>query len=95
MAEKIAFTLQDLYKTLRRHDVDILKHFNDDDLNDFDYLYYAINSDIMNNALSIVMNMLMKNEERLLRIIRFAEMDHLLRNVTHGLKITLKPKKPC
>ena len=63
MAEKIAFTLQDLYKTLRRHDVDILKHFNDDDLNDFDYLYYAINSDIMSNALSIVMNMMIKNEE--------------------------------
>lgn len=63
MAKKISFTLQDLYKTLRRHDVDILKHFNDDNLNDFDYLYYAINSDIMSNALSIVINMLMKNEE--------------------------------
>ena len=62
MADKIPFTLQDLYKTLRRHDKDILKHFNDENLNDHDYLFYAINSDIMSNALSIVINILINNE---------------------------------
>ena len=39
----LAFTLKDLYKTLRRHDVDILKHFNDDDLNDSDNNLIYIN----------------------------------------------------
>lgn len=63
MSEKIVFTLNDLYKTLRRHDVDILKHFNDECLSDYDYLFYAINSDIMSNALNIVMNRLLNNPE--------------------------------
>lgn len=62
MAEKLLFTLNDLYKTLKHHDTDILKHFDDENLSDFDYLFYAINSDIMSNGLSIVINLLFNNE---------------------------------
>lgn len=58
MADKIPFTLDDLYITLRKHDKDILAHFNDDKLSDYDYLFYAIFSDIVSNALSIVANIL-------------------------------------
>lgn len=63
MCDKIQFSIQDLYKTLRRHDKDILKHFDDDELSDYDYLFYAINSDIVTNALSIVINILIGNEQ--------------------------------
>lgn len=59
--QKIEFTLDDLYKTLKTHDLEILKHFNDPDLSDSDYLFYAINSDICSNALGIVINLLLKN----------------------------------
>lgn len=62
MSSKIKFTIDDLYKTLKRHDVDILKHFNDEKLSDYDYLFYAINSDIMSNALNIVINLMIDNE---------------------------------
>ena len=58
---KIPFTLDDLYKTLKKHDSDILKHFNDTDLSDDLYLFYGINSDIISNALSIVINLLTGN----------------------------------
>ena len=63
MCDKIQFSIQDLYKTLRRHDKDILKHFDDDELSDYDYLFYALNSDIVSNALSIVINILIGNEQ--------------------------------
>ena len=62
MADKISFTLDDLYITLRKHDKDILAHFNDDKLSDCDYLFYAIFSDIVSNALSIVANIFIDNE---------------------------------
>ena len=80
MSDKIPFTIQDLYKTLRRHDKDILKHFNDDDLNDYNYLFYAINSDIMSNALSIVMNILINNEPT-------AGIDNNARSIIEGFVI--------
>lgn len=80
MSDKIPFTIQDLYKTLRRHDKDILKHFNDDDLSDYDYLFYAINSDIMSNALSIVMNILINNEPT-------AGIDNNARSIIEGFVI--------
>lgn len=63
MCDKIQYSIQDLYKTLRRHDKDILKHFDDDELSDYDYLFYALNSDIVSNALSIVINILIGNEQ--------------------------------
>lgn len=62
MADKIPFTLDDLYITLKKHDKDILAHFNDDKLSDDDYLFYAIFSDIVSNALSIVANIFIDNE---------------------------------
>ena len=55
MGSKKYITLDDLYRTLRVHDKEILKHFNDESIDDQTYLFYAINSDIISNALSIVM----------------------------------------
>lgn len=54
--KKIDFTEDDFYKTLKQHDVAILKKFNDKDISDDDYFFYGINSDIMSNALSILIN---------------------------------------
>ncbi len=59
----IGFDLNDLYITLKKHDEDILKQFHDETLTDELYLFYAINSDIMSNALGMVMNILSNNEE--------------------------------
>lgn len=59
--EKDELDLENLYKTLKRYDVDILKHFNDEEISDWDYLFYAVNSDIMTNALGIVINLLDDN----------------------------------
>ena len=55
--------LQYLYKVLKKHDTEILKHFNDDSISDNDYFFYGINSDIMSNALHIVINYLSGNVE--------------------------------
>lgn len=55
MEKKNVFTFDDLYRTLRVHDEEILKHFNDESIDDQRYLFYAINSDIISNALSLVM----------------------------------------
>ena len=63
MSEKITFTENDLYKSLKKHDADILKHFNDSNLSDQEYLFYAINSDIMSNALGVLINMMSGNIE--------------------------------
>ena len=54
--KKIDFTEDDFYKTLKQHDVAILKKFNDKDISDDDYFFCGINSDIMSNALSILIN---------------------------------------
>lgn len=61
--KKIDFTEDDFYKTLREHDNAILKKFNDRDLNDEEYFFLGINSDIMSNALSIFINRLSGNSE--------------------------------
>lgn len=55
METKKIITLDDLYRTLRVHDKEILKHFNDESIDDQTYLFYAINSDIISNAISILM----------------------------------------
>ena len=39
--------LQYLYKVLKKHDIEILKHFCDDKLSDNDYFIYGINNDII------------------------------------------------
>ena len=56
------YTLQDLYRALKKYDADILKHFNDSSLTDKDYLLHAINSDIVSNAIHIVINLLYNNK---------------------------------
>lgn len=61
--KKINFTEDDFYKTLREHDKSILEHFNDENVGDDDYFFYGINSDIMSNALSILINRLSNNSE--------------------------------
>ena len=62
MEEKVYFTIDDLYRTLKKHDKDIQNHFNDDNLDDKTYFYYAINSDIITNALNIVINLKINNK---------------------------------
>lgn len=60
--EKFEF-LQNLYKTLRKHDEDILKHFCDENLSDNDYFFYGISSDIFSNAINVLTNYLSGNLE--------------------------------
>ncbi len=57
MLEKTKITLDDLYRSLKVHDEEILKHFDDKNLDDQQYLFYAINFDIISNALSLVIAM--------------------------------------
>ena len=59
--ESRSYDINDLYKTLKRHDKDILKHFCDDDLSDIDYFFYGINSDIISNSLNILINYFSNN----------------------------------
>lgn len=54
--------LNDLYKTLKKHDAEILKRFGDETLSDDHYFFCAINGDIMSNGLGIVTNLLCGNE---------------------------------
>ena len=56
-------SLQYLYKVLKKHDVEILKHFCDTSISDNEYFYYGINSDIISNALNILTNYLSGNIE--------------------------------
>ena len=58
---KIKITLGDLYKALKKHDAEILKNFNHEEISDELYFFYAINSDIMSNGLGIVTNLLYGN----------------------------------
>ena len=57
------YDIINLYKVLRRHDVEILKHYNCDEISDNDYFFYGINSDIVSNALNIITNYLSGNIE--------------------------------
>ena len=54
MGTKRTISTDDLYRTLKVRDEEILKHFNDESIDDQTYLFYAINSDIISNALSVV-----------------------------------------
>lgn len=60
--EKFEF-LQYLYKSLKKHDVEILKHFCDSTISDNDYFFYGINSDIISNTLNVLTNYLSGNIE--------------------------------
>jgi flagellar motor switch protein FliN len=57
------YDINNLYKVLRKHDVEILKHYNCDEISDNDYFFYGINSDIISNALNILTNYLSGNIE--------------------------------
>lgn len=57
------YDINNLYKVLRRHDVEILKHYNCDEISDNDYFFYGINSDIVSNTLNILTNYLSGNIE--------------------------------
>lgn len=63
MAEVKQYDINALYKVLKKHDVEILKHYNDDTVSDGDYFFYGINSDIMSSCLSILTNYLSGNIE--------------------------------
>lgn len=61
--KKIQFTEDDFYKTLRENDKDVLKQFNKKELSDDDYFFCGIHSDIVSNALSVIINRLSNNSE--------------------------------
>ena len=57
------YDMNNLYKVLRRYDVEILKHYNCEEESDDDYFFYGISSDIISNALNILTNYLSGNIE--------------------------------
>lgn len=57
------YDMNNLYKVLRRYDVEILKHYNCEEKSDDDYFFYGISSDIISNALNILTNYLSGNIE--------------------------------
>ena len=60
---KVKITLEVLYKSLKKHDAEILKNFNHEEISDDLYFINAINSDIMSNGLGIVTNLLYGNAD--------------------------------
>ena len=63
MSEVKQYDINALYRVLKKHDVDILKHYNDETVSDNDYFFYGINSDIISSCLSILTNYLSGNIE--------------------------------
>ena len=63
MAEVKQYDINALYRVLKKHDVEILKHYNDETVSDNDYFFYGINSDIISSCLSILTNYLSGNIE--------------------------------
>ena len=57
------YDINNLYKVLRRHDVEILKHYNCGEISDNDYFFYGISNDIVSNSLNILTNYLSGNIE--------------------------------
>lgn len=57
------YDINALYKILKKHDVEILKHYNDETVSDKDYFFYGINSDIISNCLNVLTNYLSGNIE--------------------------------
>lgn len=62
MANEKHITLDDIYKSIKKHDEQILNNFNSN-INDDDYFFNAINFDIFSNILSIIINIKMNNIE--------------------------------
>lgn len=74
--------LQYLYKVLKKHDIEILKHFCEDSISDSDYFFYGINSDIISNSLNILTNYLSGN-------IQSAGVDNSCRSIIEAFVILL------
>lgn len=55
--------LNNLYKSLKRLDLDILSKFNCAEITDEDYFFYGIHNEIVSNALNILVNYLTGNIE--------------------------------
>ena len=58
---EIKLDINDLYKILKIHDLEILKKYNHTEISDRDYFLYAINSDLISNSLNIIVNYLSGN----------------------------------
>ena len=63
MATVKQYDINALYKVLKKHDVEILKYYNDDTVSDKDYFFYGINSDIISSCLNVLTNYLSGNIE--------------------------------
>lgn len=57
------YDINNLYKVLRKHDIEILKHYNCAEVSDNEHFFYGIISDIISNALNILTNYLSGNIE--------------------------------
>ena len=62
--KEIKLDINDLYKILKIHDLEILKKYNHTEISDRDYFSYAINSDLISNSLNIIVNYLSDNLEK-------------------------------
>lgn len=63
MEEKKFAELNNLYKSLKQLDLDILAKFNNIEITDEDYFLYGIQNDIISNTLNILVNYLTGNIE--------------------------------
>ena len=61
--KEIKLDINDIYKILKIHDLEILKKYNHTEISDRDYFSYAINSDLISNSLNIIVNYLSDNLE--------------------------------
>ena len=48
------YDINTLYKVLKKHDVEILKYYNNDTVSDNDCFSYGINSDVISNCLNVL-----------------------------------------
>lgn len=63
MDEKRFIELNNLYKSLKQSDADILAKFDGEEISDEDYFFYGIQNDIISNTLNILVNYLTGNIE--------------------------------
>ena len=63
MEESKYLKLNNLYKSLKQIDLDILAKFNRPEISDTDYFLYGIQNEIVSNTLNILVNYLIGNIE--------------------------------
>lgn len=63
MEEAKYLKLNNLYKSLRQVDLNVLKKFNCDEISDEDYFFYGIQNEIISNTLNVLINYLTGNIE--------------------------------